>query len=138
MSAGHTPGPWYWVHHDEVTHDMPKLIGANGKEVCSFGNDTTYYPSAGDPPSPHDQALIAGAPETVAERDRLREQRDDLLEALEVLVGQAWDACGAVAEFNNMPCDSLRAKLPTVVIRLEKKIERARAAIAKAISKEAA
>jgi hypothetical protein len=56
----HTPGPWTWQEGDG--NEMPKLI-AGDKEVCNFGDDTTYYPSKGEPPNDADARLIAAAPE---------------------------------------------------------------------------
>lgn len=56
---GHTPGPWHW--DDGEDQDMPKLMAPSG-EVCNFGNDEQYYPTAGDPPNEADSRLIAAAP----------------------------------------------------------------------------
>jgi hypothetical protein len=65
----HTPGPWHWKDGEE--EDMPELVAPTGR-VCWFGNDTQYYPTAGEPPSEADCRLIAAAP--------------DLLQALRDLV----------------------------------------------------
>lgn len=121
MSGGHTPGPWIAEHY------TPDVVTPQGEVIAKCGDSVMLTMEE----RKANARLIAAAPETAAERHRLKEQRDDLLEVLEILVCQATDACGAVAEFNNMPCNSLREKLPTTVIRLEKKIELARSAIAK-------
>jgi hypothetical protein len=39
------------------------FVGANEVEVCNFGDDEQYYPTAGIPPSEADARLIAAAPE---------------------------------------------------------------------------
>lgn len=41
---------------------MGGFYSAEGHEVCSFGDETTYYPCAGTPPSAADAQLIAAAP----------------------------------------------------------------------------
>lgn len=68
----HTPGPWIW--HDRSSDEWyanqdEGLIRAGNAEVCNFGNNETYYNTAGTKPSDADIALICAAP--------------DLLEALE-------------------------------------------------------
>jgi hypothetical protein len=57
----YTPGPWIW--QPMQGDDMPKLFNANGTHICDFGNDRTYYPTAGTPPDTEDARLIAAAPE---------------------------------------------------------------------------
>ena len=56
----HTPGPWHWDEGED--EDMPELVAQSGR-VCWFGNDTQYYPTAGDPPNKADSRLIAAAPD---------------------------------------------------------------------------
>jgi len=64
QQRGHTPGPWYWVDDGDLDiTEMPKLRGAQGVEVCNFGDGTAYYPTEGEPPNLIDAALIAAAPE---------------------------------------------------------------------------
>lgn len=48
--------PWRWKFSSG--EDLPRLLDANGIEVCWFGNNESYYPTAGNPPSLRDMALI--------------------------------------------------------------------------------
>ena len=60
----HTRGPWAWVvDKDELSDTCPKLVGADGVNICDFGDSTTYYPSCGNEPNDADMALIAAAPD---------------------------------------------------------------------------
>ncbi len=70
---GHTPGPWRWT--DRVLQgaaqyagygDMGGFITADGTPVCWFGDNETYYPTEGAPPSEADKRLIAAAPDFFA------------------------------------------------------------------------
>jgi hypothetical protein len=60
----YTLGPWIW--QPMQGDDMPKLFNANGTHICDFGNDRTYYPTAGTPPDTEDARLIAAAPDLLA------------------------------------------------------------------------
>jgi len=56
-----TPGPWEWRMHER--YNLPALYGANGEVVMHFGDDEPFYPVNGQPPNPHNSALIAAAPD---------------------------------------------------------------------------
>lgn len=73
-----TKGPWRWLKNpiykkygerplEEYSGwsvcDLPKLVAAEGMEICNFGNDAQYYPTEGTPPKEADARLIAKAPE---------------------------------------------------------------------------
>lgn len=67
----HTPGPWTWDkpqnwpdHENSEVHLGGFYSG--GHEITTFGNNTVYYPSAGEPPSEPDAKLIAAAPDLLA------------------------------------------------------------------------
>jgi hypothetical protein len=92
----HTPGPWTWQEGDG--NEMPKLI-AGDKEVCNFGDDTTYYPSEGEPPNDADASLIAAAPELLEAlewcADTLAVFVDDGTAALDSVIGKNLTAARA-------------------------------------------
>ena len=80
--AEHTPGPWRVF----TTKDGTKVIGIgelNGAGVadCGFG-----VWRGGSKEALANARLIAAAPETAAERDRLREVNAELLAALKALL----------------------------------------------------
>ena len=87
----HTPGPWVV---GDLTTNMGTAIWASHQEVTS--NGYKYTPKIADVPfgtTPKETEemaananLIAAAPETAAERDRLREINAVLLEATEHLI----------------------------------------------------
>jgi hypothetical protein len=83
----HTKGPWRFEDDADDFDDMGRFVGADGTIVCSFGDDTTYYPTAGSPPEDADRRLIASAP--------------DLLEALKlcaaVCAGETINKNGLIA-----------------------------------------
>jgi hypothetical protein len=58
-----TRGPWRFEEDADDVDDMGRFVGADGTIVCSFGDDTCYYPTAGRPPDGADRQLIAAAPE---------------------------------------------------------------------------
>jgi hypothetical protein len=64
--------------------------------------------------------------------DRLKELNTALLEALTVIYSQARDTSGVIAEYIAMPCESLRVKFPTTLVRLNARLENAASVIAKA------
>ena len=75
--TGFTPGPW---KIDAGKGDWLGGFYADTYEVCTFGSDTTYYPTAGEAPNFWNSALIEAAPdlhriatEQAAEIERLRE-----------------------------------------------------------------
>ena len=62
----HTPGPWTW--HDRASEayysrEDEGLIRSGDIDVCDFGNNETYYNTAGTGPKPADIALICAAPD---------------------------------------------------------------------------
>lgn len=70
--AKYTPGPWRWeLPRDEWDDQLERLIGADGTEVCNFGNSETYYPITGDAPAAADRALIETAPDMAALLEKL-------------------------------------------------------------------
>ena len=72
----HTPGPWHVT--SDVEPGSIKIIGGP-KQYSIAGLYFTGYPQDTEA----NARLIAAAPETAAERDRLREVNADLLAALE-------------------------------------------------------
>ena len=118
-SSNHSPLPWGLSKHSRTT-----VMAASGRRhVCSTGGF-----SSNDPNDDYTSENEANAELILKAVNR----HDELLQALEGLIAQATDAAGAVAEFNAMPCDSLRDKLPTTVRRLEARIRAAREVLAKA------
>jgi len=72
-----TPGPWKWDWKPKKPHQpyaQPILYGADGKEVCNFGDGEQYYPTEGTAPSFEDADLMARAPELLAEVARLKDK----------------------------------------------------------------
>mgnify|MGYP001612566934 FL=1 len=96
-SAGqpaHTPGPWRACHNGECTcgqiwsisADHPvatAIIGEWGDNLCGKAEDRMVYGSVSAGTAAANARLIAAAPETAAERDRLKAVNADLMEALE-------------------------------------------------------
>ncbi|WP_374633996.1 hypothetical protein [Ferrovibrio sp.] len=76
----HTPGPWVLINHDEAglhyvkAQPHPAMRGFT-KEIADV--------FSGDEEGAANAALIASAPDLLAERDRLREVNAELLAALE-------------------------------------------------------
>ena len=68
MSA--TPGPWEF--RPQSGKDMGGFYAPTDR-VCWFGDETTYYPSEGEPPSAEDARLIAAAPDLLAALRRAEE-----------------------------------------------------------------
>lgn len=84
----HTPGPWVW--HDRSSEDWfscndEGLIKSGDAEVCNFGNNETYYNTAGTRPKEADIALICAAPDLL-----------DALENLVIAIGMGWDLEGVI------------------------------------------
>jgi len=86
--AQHTPGPWYtaWAistEHGPVCNIRTGKQGMGPTVALVYGDEA----NAPDKPITYEQAqanaaLIATAPETAAERDRLRESNEVMLKAL--------------------------------------------------------
>ena len=55
-----TPGPWTW--NPGKGSDQ----GSIEPDICWFGDDTTYYPTGGEPPNDANARLIAAAPDLLA------------------------------------------------------------------------
>jgi hypothetical protein len=66
MTSNHTPGPWY-VEAPSKGSSVPIVHGADGSEIASVFSDE------GEEGRNANAALIAAAPETAAERDKLRD-----------------------------------------------------------------
>jgi hypothetical protein len=81
MSAPkHTPGPWFRDQYGHVHGWEPTEYGQ--RSVLLIDNRHSKATSA-------DKTLIAAAPETAAERDRLREVNAELVAALEQIAHRA-------------------------------------------------
>ena len=80
----HTPGPWGC---DEVRTSCGRAFRIGAGEMLKAGNGCCIiyddYPGNPDNERKANARLIAAAPETAAERDRLKEINSDLLAALE-------------------------------------------------------
>lgn len=62
----HSPGPWKWEQApSEEWGDEPqgRIVDADGKLVCDFGDGRQYYPTEGTPPDGMNRRLILAAPE---------------------------------------------------------------------------
>ncbi len=117
--AQHTPAPWL--------NDDGLVNGRDSRQRFAGSPSIDIYDYKEWPEELAEEAyanarLIRAAPE--------------LLATLEILVSQTMDTIGAIEEFVSMPCDSLRAKLPTTAIRLKKKVEAARLVIADALGSD--
>lgn len=103
IKTTHTPGPWEWLkpqnwpNFDGRDCDLGGFYAANGAvEIMSFGNNTTYYPSEGCPPSVENARLIAAAPDLLSALREAVEFHDD--EDNETIA--RWRAAIAKAEGN--------------------------------------
>jgi len=74
----HTPAPWTWIPGKKSDQ------GSIEPDICWFGDDTTYYPTEGDPPNDANARLMAAAP--------------DLLNMLEIAVSYAGPTDGWVSD----------------------------------------
>lgn len=89
MTTPHTPGPWsFQKDYLTVYSSSTGKTQAIAKVLFSLPHN------AASPCVPRDQAesnvhLIAAAPETAAERDRLKAINAELLEALEIIASQS-------------------------------------------------
>ena len=78
-AAKHTPGPWVLCYDGQID-------GPDGRTICRFTWDS--FKGFNDSPTEKANArLIAAAPETAAERDRLKEINAELLALLKQLHG---------------------------------------------------
>lgn len=98
MTSKHTPGPWTWGKRRLAESPVGTLYGQSGSVVCDFGDDTEFYPSAGELPSEADARLIAAAP--------------DLLEAL-------WAALGAANGLRLSSADFPRPQIEAAIAKAE-------------------
>lgn len=58
----YTPGPWHWEY--PAGDALAELVASdNNTIICDFGDNETYYPTAGKEPNKADAKLIAAAPE---------------------------------------------------------------------------
>jgi hypothetical protein len=88
LARAATPGPWVWtprVLQGDAQYagygDMGGFVTPNGFPVCWFGDNETYYPTEGTPPSDTDTAFIAAAnPATIL---AILSERAELLAAVE-------------------------------------------------------
>lgn len=85
MKAAHTPGPWRSHDHRDKRHREYAIMAGEGEGAVKVASCHTHH-------VPWDVAavnshLIAAAPETAAERDRLKEINAELLAALKDLLG---------------------------------------------------
>ena len=81
QTAKHTPGPWRSHDHHDKRHREYAIMAGEGEGAVKVASCHTHH-------VPWDVAavnshLIAAAPETAAERDRLKEINAELLAALE-------------------------------------------------------
>ena len=81
MSHKHTPGPW----HLEVGEDGPPVVKDDNGEFVTYLSETRYHDGRHDQEAEANARLIAAAPQTAAERDRLREVNAELLAALKAM-----------------------------------------------------
>ena len=74
-----TPGPWHIDWNGGMT---PRILGLNAPGVTREIADVRFHNGSDDPQVHANARLIAAAPETAAERDRLRADKAELLAAL--------------------------------------------------------
>ena len=104
MTEQHTPGPWVVYHRKPgspqapFSSDMPEIMAKNGPVIADIrwnGHNATHGEA--------NARLIASAPETAAERDRLRNMLESIAnnrlstdippdEKLEHDHAQGWDS----------------------------------------------
>lgn len=89
-NAEHTPGPWSFDEDNQGVSFEPSW-GLLDSRLSSLhvhvSSSASYDKEYTEKIAKANARLIAAAPETLAERDRLREVNKGLLEALEKLVG---------------------------------------------------
>lgn len=112
MKTKHTPGPWH------IDASKSFYVFASGALAEQAG--VTHGPFICNASSQANAALIAQAPDLLAERDRLRQINAQLVEALE-------DASFLLAKIGKFPGD-----LPQFMGSIIRSVQDARAALAKA------
>lgn len=101
-TSKHTPGPWkvdisvcyvglesFIEEHGAIPINIPRGLGLG---ACGM---LVMPDIVGEDEAHANAVLIAAAPETAAERDRLREVNAELLSALEGLVAMT-EGCGSI------------------------------------------
>lgn len=101
-----TPTPWRYDEAPSFEYyegPLDKIVGADGKTVCDFGDSTQYYPTAGTPPDRDD----------AREMVRRVNAHDALVAALETLLAdierQFEENGGANCSGPEMARDALKA-----------------------------
>jgi len=90
----HTPAPWN-INLSRIENKPHKIIiyGQTKRIALCFKEDNSVY--VNETEALANAQLIAAAPQTAAERDKLKEINAELLEALEMLVdpstGKVWE-----------------------------------------------
>lgn len=85
--SGHTPGPWTFEERRLCqfgVHAQRLPRGGMNRRICLTNSPRTYKNEALDLENEANARLIAAAPDTAAERDRLQEVNTDLLAALKL------------------------------------------------------
>jgi hypothetical protein len=85
--SGHTPGPWLIQQGDEWADGIVTLHGHNEDGTPMYWTVASYNRRRDEAEA--NARLIAAAPETAAERDRLREVNAELVAALEQIAHRA-------------------------------------------------
>ena len=91
-----TQGPWewdkpeYWPDWDEREGYLGGVYHGDGS-VILFGDNTTYYPCEGKPPSEHDARRIARVPDMEAALLAADALADLVSELLETVPDTDWD-----------------------------------------------
>jgi len=117
--AKHTPGPWKIRHFaGDLGKDEPQI--ATLPDSDGFGRPIATVNYLGADERQANAALIASAPDLLAERDRLRQVNAELVAALE-------DAAFLLAKIGKFPGD-----LPQFMGSIIRSVQDARAALAKA------
>lgn len=107
--AKHTPGPWFYWSGQKEGELYGATIGASGFRPAKAIGENLEECEA-------NARLIAAAPETAAERDRLKEINKDLLEALK----EAEPALAVQASYRNNEQQRIQNALETVRAALNK------------------
>lgn len=99
-----TKGPWTFIPEDR---DNRGAISP----VCTFGNDYSYYPTAGQLYDEADGYFMAHArtdiPSLIAELERTRAAAKELREALANYATEADCRCNRVDDTHTEPCASV-------------------------------